>query len=109
MDINEPGTEAASNPNETLVQLEAPIIRGEQVISEIAIRKPKSGDLRGVKLIDLMQMDVLALRKVLPRVSVPTLADHEIGNMDPADLVECGVALTNFLLSKRAKDAYLNA
>lgn len=103
--VQDSGIEVARNPNEETVTLDEPVRRGETVIKAVVIRKPKSGDLRGVKLVDLMQLDVLSLRKVLPRVTVPTLTDIEIGNLDPADLVECGVALTNFLVSKRAKAA----
>ena len=54
-------------------------------------------------------MDVLALRKVLPRISTPSLTDHEIGAMDPADLMACGVAVSGFLLQKSAKEAALVA
>ncbi|MNO08154.1 Phage tail protein E [compost metagenome] len=54
-------------------------------------------------------MDVLALRKVLPRISTPSLTDHEIGRMDPADLLQCGVAVGSFLLTKSAKEAALIA
>ncbi|MNF13999.1 Phage tail protein E [compost metagenome] len=68
-----------------------------------------SGELRAVTLMDLSLMDVLALRKVLPRISTPSLTDHEIGRMDPADLLQCGVAVGSFLLTKSAKEAALIA
>lgn len=98
-------TEANKNPNEEVVTLDAPLQRGENMIETVTIRKPMAGELRGVSLIELMQMDVLALRKVLPRITTPTLTDLEIGRMDPADLVQCGVAVSSFLLSKSAKEA----
>lgn len=97
--------EKTKNPNEEVVQLDTPIIRGEQTITEVTLRKPMSGELRGVTLMDLSQMDVLALRKVLPRISTPTLTDVEIGRMDPADLMQLGVAVCSFLLPKSAKEA----
>lgn len=90
-------------PTNEVVNLDTPIQRGEQTIDKITIRKPMSGELRGVSLIDLMNMDVLALRKVLPRITDPTLTDMDVGRMDPADLVQCGVAVTSFLLTKSAK------
>lgn len=102
-------TEANKNPNEEIVTLDAPLQRGETLIETVTIRKPMAGELRGVSLIELMQMDVLALRKVLPRITAPTLTDLEIGRMDPADLVQCGVAVSSFLLSKSAKEAVLVA
>jgi|TARA_Y100001949_G_scaffold174812_1_gene183099 hypothetical protein len=107
------GTEATAevpeNPNEKIVELDGPIVRGSQTITSITLRKPMAGELRGVSLVDLMQMEVLALRKVLPRITTPTLADVEIGRMDPADLLQCGVAVAGFLLQKSAREASLDA
>ncbi|MBC3489897.1 phage tail assembly protein [Pseudomonas taiwanensis] len=97
------------NPNQEVITLDTPIIRGETEIKEVTLRKPMSGELRGVSLIELAQMDVLSLRKVLPRISTPSLTDHEIGRMDPADLLQCGVAVGSFLLTKSAKEAALIA
>ena len=96
--------EATKNPNQEAVPLDSPIQRGEQSITEVIVRKPMSGELRGVALQDLLNMDVLALRKVLPRISIPSLTDHEIGRMDPADLLQLGVAVTGFLVQKRFKE-----
>jgi hypothetical protein len=89
--------------NTETVTLDSPIVRGETTIEALTIRKPMSGELRGVSLVELMQMDVLALRKVLPRITTPALTDIEVGRMDPADLVQCGVVVTGFLLTKAAK------
>lgn len=90
-------------PAGEVVELDTPIVRGNHSITSISLRKPMAGELRGVSLIELMQMDVLSLRKVLPRITTPALTDIEIGNMDPADLVQCGVAVSGFLVQKSAK------
>jgi uncharacterized protein with PhoU and TrkA domain len=98
------------NPNVEIVTLDTPITRGEEEITSVSLRKPMSGELRGVSLADLLQMDVIALRKVLPRITSPALTDHELGRMDPADLVQMATAVTSFLLPKSAKtDASLVA
>lgn len=89
--------------NET-VTLDAPIQRGDTLIEKVTIRKPMSGELRGVQLIELMQMDVVALRKVLPRITNPILHEVDVSRMDPADLVQCGMAVNSFLLSKSMKE-----
>lgn len=96
--------EPAKNPNEETVELDEPIIRGEQKIELVTLRKPMAGELRGVSLADLLNMDVLALRKVLPRISTPTLTDHDIGRMDPADLLQCGVKVAGFLLQRSMRE-----
>lgn len=99
----------AKNFNEETITLDTPIVRGETSIGTLVLRKPASGELRGVSLIDLAQMDVLSLRKVLPRITTPTLTDIEIGRMDPADLLQCGVAVGSFLLKKSDREAALVA
>lgn len=102
----EPETKA-KDPN--TVPLDEPIVRGTQKITEVTLRKPISGELRGVTLLDLIQMDVLALRKVLPRITTPSLTDIEVGRMDPADLMACATVVSGFLLQKSAKEAVLDA
>jgi hypothetical protein len=99
----------AKNLNEETIALDTPIIRGETQIDTLILRKPMSGELRGVSLVDLANMDVQALRKVLPRITSPSLTDIEIGRMDPADLLQCGVAVGSFLLKKSDREAALVA
>lgn len=101
-----PEITAPATTQEVII-LDSPIVRGETTLDQITLRKPMSGELRGVSLADLAHMDVLALRKVLPRISTPSLTDHEIGRMDPADLLQCGVVVASFLLTKSAKEAAL--
>ncbi|PZP26690.1 MULTISPECIES: phage tail assembly protein [Pseudomonas] len=101
--------ETSTNPNEEVVTLDTPITRGETKIEQLTLRKPMSGELRGVTLADLAQMDVLALRKVLPRITSPALTEIEIGRMDPADLLQCGVAVGSFLLKKSDREAIRGA
>lgn len=92
------------------VPLDNPIIRGEQTITAIELRKPESGSLRGVTLTDLLQMDVNALITVLPRISNPTLTAQEVARMDPADLLQLGSEVAGFLLPKSLKaEASLDA
>ena len=91
-------------PTET-VELDSPIQRGKTTVTEIHVRKPKSGALRGVSLSDVLQMDVQALTRVLPRITEPALTEPELRDMDPADLVQLGTVVANFLLPKRMQAA----
>ena len=88
-------------PTTASVPLDTPIKRGEQEITEITLRKPDSGALRGANLADLLQMNVDALITVTPRISTPTLTEAEVRRMDPADLVQIGKEVAGFLLPKR--------
>lgn len=102
-------TTQAANPNEAVITLDKPFTRGSNTIDSLTLRKPASGELRGVSLLELMQMDVQALSKVLPRITNPSLTTQEVATMDPADLLACGVAVSGFLLQKSAKEASLAA
>lgn len=81
------------------VTLETPITRGEQTIEQITLRKPKTGELRGIALADLLRLDVTALQTLLPRISVPTLTTADIANLDPADCLALGAEVVGFFAS----------
>ena len=89
-------TEAAAGE----VILDTPVQRGGQSITKVLIRKPRSGALRGTSLAALMQMDVVALTTVLPRLTVPTLTKPEVEALEPSDLLKCGTEVVNFLLPR---------
>ena len=93
---------AVEDPN--LIVLDEPIIRGTQQITELRLRKPKAGELRGVSLSDLLSLDVAAIIKVVPRISIPSINEAEARAMDPADLVQVGAKISSFLLKKSLKE-----
>ena len=92
-----------SKPVTATVELDTPIKRNQEEVSKLTLRKPASGDLRGLSLADLINMDVDSITKVLPRISNPTLTEQEVREMDPADLAACGTEIAGFLLPKRLK------
>lgn len=96
-------TKTAITPN--TITLDQPIQRGKDKITSIELRKPNSGELRGTNLTDLLQMDVTALHRVLPRITTPTLTEQEVAAMDPADLLQLGSTVAGFLLPKAAMSA----
>ncbi len=51
---------------EKTIQLDTPIKRGKTEITEIVLRKPQSGALRGTRLQAIMDMDVNAMMTVIP-------------------------------------------
>jgi hypothetical protein len=96
--------------DDNTVPLDTPIRRGTTSIDRITLRKPNSGELRGVSLVELLQMDVTSLIKVVPRISSPALTTIEVTAMDPADLLALSSKISGFLLQKSAKtDASLVA
>lgn len=91
------------------VELDTPIQRGKTVIDFVTLRKPNAGELRGLQISSLLQLDATSLIKLLPRVTAPNLTEAEVSAMDPADLTACGTKVIDFLLQKREKAAYLTA
>ncbi|WP_085631265.1 phage tail assembly protein [Pseudomonas sp. R16(2017)] len=103
-------TEALPTADDNTVILDTPILRGKSQIDSLTLRKPQSGELRGVHLMDLLNLDVAALLKVLPRISSPSITAPEAAGMDPADLLACGNKVAHFLLQKSVRtDASLVA
>ena len=87
--------------DDNTVILDTPIRRGTNTIESITLRKPNSGELRGVSLAELLQMDVNSLIKVLPRISTPTLTVVEVSAMDPADLFALSSKVSGFCCRNR--------
>lgn len=80
------------------IVLEQPIKRGEgKPIGEIVLRKPAAGELRGLNLRDLLNGDVSATIRLVPRISQPTLTEQDVAALDVADLVLCADAIAGFL------------
>jgi hypothetical protein len=86
------------------ITLADPIRRGEQVIEKIALRKPRGGELRGLTLQELINTDIGAILKVVPRISDPVLTPHECDNLDPADLAEIGGTIRGFFMTAAERE-----
>lgn len=84
------------------VPLDQPIKREGQVIDAITLRKPAAGELRGLSLVSVLNMDVDALSALLPRISTPTIHKPEVLAMDPADILAAGIVVAGFLQQKGA-------
>ena len=91
---------APVSSNHVTVILDEPLQRGDTVITEIQLRKPKAGELRGVSLVDVANLDVMALQKVLPRITQPILTTQDVNNLDLADLMALGAEVAYFLAKK---------
>ena len=82
------------------ITLDEPIQRGATEINEIQLRKPKAGDLMGVTLMNLINLDVTSLQKLLPRITSPALTAQEVAQLDLADLMTLGSEVAFFLAKK---------
>ncbi len=84
--------------NTATITLNTPIKRGDNEITSIELRKPAAGALRGVSLRGLLDFQTDDIIKVLPRITEPPLTDAECNRLDPADLVQAGVAIAGYLI-----------
>lgn len=85
------------------VTLDTPLVRGETTIETVQVRKPNSGELRGLSISNLLNLDYVSLEKLLPRITIPRLNAPDVAALDPADLVQLGEELMGFLLPKAKK------
>lgn len=85
------------------VDLEAPLKRDGGDVAQLLLRRPTSGDLRGVSMAKLGELQVDEVRKVLPRICQPTITVEEFDQIDSADQLELCLALSDFLFTKRRK------
>lgn len=93
------------------VPLEEPIVRGEgsdkeQRIDSLQLRRPNSGELRGLSLHDVLKLDVDTLHELLPRITVPPITKAEAQRLDPADLVSMSAEVAGFFVPKGMMPAY---
>lgn len=94
-----------NKPGSVTVALDYPFARGDQTISSVAVRRPRAGELRGLNIADLVQMNVTATTTLLPRITVPALTQQEVADLDPSDFTQLGMEVQDFLLPKAAKQA----
>lgn len=83
------------------ITLDTPISRGDQTVTEVSLRKPTAGELRGLSLLDLIRMDTGALIELLPRITTPFLSKQEVVTLDPSDLMQLGAVVAAFFVPTR--------
>jgi len=102
-------TAKPQSPTTASITLETPILRGDQKIERVTLRKPAAGELRGVSIADLIKSDVAALHVVLPRITNPTLTAHEVGQLDLVDLAAFAGEVVGFFMTKADRAALFPA
>lgn len=76
------------------VPLTTPIKRGDVEVTEITLREPKSGELRGLDMYDVVRMNVNAMRTLVPRISNVTA--NEFDALSPKDLMSLAMEVSGF-------------
>ena len=78
---------------EITIELDHPFKQGDKEITEVTLRKPNAGALRGLQLSMVLLMDVEQMNKLIPRIS--NLTERDLLNIE----IEDYTALTTGVLS----------
>lgn len=82
------------------VTLTEPVQRGDTTIASVTLREPRAGDMRGLKLTDVLQMDFATMRRLIPRISEPGLAPDELDALPGGDFVTLSGTVVGFFFSE---------
>lgn len=81
------------------VPLPVPLKVGDQTLFSLDLRRPTAGELRGIKLQSIIDMDVTTITVVAARVSSPPIPEACMSAMDPANLLPLATAIADFFLT----------
>lgn len=90
---------APATPKTALVKLQRPIVRGDQVISEVTLREPVGGDMRGLSIQQLNQSDYNAVRSLVTIIAMPMVLDSDFDAMPAADVGAFAGEIIGFFMS----------
>ena len=90
-----------NNPKFQSIELDEPIKRGEVVISQVTLRQPNGGEMRGLSMMDIVQMKTEALFVLVPRISEPVLMANDLKQMNPADLMQIATVIAQYYVPKK--------
>lgn len=100
-----PNKQTDSNLQNTTIVFAEPIktASGGQ-IDQIQLREPKAGELRGIKLLDVFQLDYAAFEELLPRISQPVLTKSQMASMNLHDLTSVMNKVASFFEKKHSPE-----
>ncbi|ODS09735.1 phage tail assembly protein [Vibrio scophthalmi] len=78
------------------VLLPVPFERDGELVESVYVRRPYAGELRGLNLGGVMELEFDTAQTLLPRVS--DLTEREMINMEPENLVALMTTLTGFFV-----------
>ncbi|MPV86905.1 phage tail assembly protein [Ostreibacterium oceani] len=79
------------------ITLSQPIARDGNDITQLTLREPRAGDLRGLKLLDVFQLDIDAVAVLLSRIATPSIIASEVNQFSLTDLQRVSEGLVGFL------------
>lgn len=81
------------------VDLTTPITVGENEVKSLTLRKPAAGELRGIKMLDILQMDPAAHAVLVPRICEELVDASYFWKLDATDLMSVIGTVVSFFAS----------
>ena len=91
--------------NNNTLTLSKAITRDGKPVIDITLREPSAGELRGIKLFDLIQGDTGDLVELLPRISTPALTKQEALGLSLRDSMLALNLVATMITGEAADDA----
>ena len=91
--------------NNNTLTLSKAITRDGKPVIDITLREPSAGELRGIKLFDLIQGDTGSLIDLLPRISTPALTKQEALGLSLRDSMLALNLVATMITGEAADDA----
>lgn len=88
-----------------IITLSQPLKRGEQEINQVEVLKPTVQALKGLKMFDVLQVDVNAMEVLLPRITQPKLHKSDFLTMEVEDFTELATVAVGFLGKSSTEEA----
>lgn len=98
--MSKAATASETQPAVAVVNLVTPIRREGGDISSFTLRKPKGGELRGLKVQDIVNTDVNTILALAPRICSPFIAQEEFANLDADDFAEVAGTIMGFFMTR---------
>lgn len=88
----------------TTVTLSEPIPREGGDITVLTLAKPNAGNMRGLKVPDIVNGDVNTIIALLPRITTPPIGAHEAEALEADDIGEVAGAIFGFFMTAVDKE-----
>ncbi|TRD18400.1 phage tail assembly protein [Palleronia caenipelagi] len=86
-------------PAPNTITLSAPVTVDGAEVTEITLREPRAGELRGLSMTQIAQMEAGQMMRLLPRITQPPLSEAQISALSLRDFFGLSAGAASFLVS----------
>jgi len=85
------------------VELSQDYLIGGEAVAKITLRKAKGGELRGLKMTEIFQMDYTSMAKLISRISTPYISEEQFDGLELCDVQALSTAALGFFAHPKQK------